>query len=58
MIKAYLSLTAMIIIWSLSFIVVDYTVESLTPMTIALYRFIVASAAFLIIDFYSILRRK
>lgn len=58
MIKAYLSLTAMIIVWSLSFIVVDYAVESITPMTIALYRFIVASAAFLVIDFYSILRRK
>lgn len=39
----------MILLWSLSFIVVDISVEFITPLSIALYRFIIASGGFIII---------
>jgi drug/metabolite transporter (DMT)-like permease len=48
----------MIIIWGFSFILVDIAVEYIPPLSIALYRFIVASFAFLIIDIYSKFIRK
>jgi len=42
----------MIIIWSFSFIIVDIAVEFVPPLSIALYRFIIASFAFLLVDLY------
>lgn len=48
----------MIVIWGFSFILVDIAVEYIPPLSIALYRFIVASLSFLIIDIYSKLNKK
>lgn len=48
----------MIFIWSFSFIIVDIAIEFIPPLSIALYRFIIASITFLIIDFYINLRNK
>ncbi|MHA1291306.1 MAG: DMT family transporter [Promethearchaeota archaeon] len=58
MILAYLLLTIMIIFWSLNFIVVHIAVEYIPPLSIALYRFIIASISFCIIDFYFKLSKK
>ncbi|MFX0188647.1 MAG: DMT family transporter [Candidatus Hodarchaeota archaeon] len=54
----YLFLILMIIIWSFSFIIVDVAVESIPPLSLALYRFIIASASFLILDFYFKISKK
>jgi drug/metabolite transporter (DMT)-like permease len=48
----------MIFIWSFSFIIVDISVEFIPPLSIALYRFIVASIGFLLIDLYIKLKRN
>lgn len=48
----------MIVIWGFSFILVDITVDYIPPLSIALYRFIVASLSFLIIDIYLKLNKK
>ncbi len=48
----------MIIIWSFSFIVVDFAVEYIPPLSVALYRFVVASIAFLCIDIYLKITKK
>ena len=48
----------MIIIWSFSFIMVDFAVEFIPPLSVALYRFIIASITFLIIDLYVYLKKK
>jgi drug/metabolite transporter (DMT)-like permease len=48
----------MICIWSFSFIVVDISVEFIPPLSIALYRFIIASIAYLLIDLYIKLKRR
>lgn len=48
----------MIIIWSFSFIIVDIAIEFIPPLSIALYRFIIASIAFLIVDLYIKVRKK
>ncbi len=48
----------MIIIWSFSFVFVDIAVEFIPPLSIALYRFIIASTAFLLMDLYVKVRRK
>ncbi len=58
MLVIYLELIFMIILWSFSFVVVDIAVEFIPPLSIALYRFIIASISFLIIDIYFILNRK
>ena len=52
MLLIYLLLILMIIIWSFSFIIADISIEYIPPLSIALYRFIVASTSFLIIDLY------
>ncbi|KKM62373.1 hypothetical protein LCGC14_1522320 [marine sediment metagenome] len=54
----YLELLLMIIIWSFSFVIVDIALEFIPPLSIALYRFIIASAAFLIMDLYTKVRKK
>ena len=42
----------MVIIWSLSFIVVDIAVTVIPPLSIALYRFIITAIIFIVIDIY------
>ncbi len=58
MLRVYLELIFMIIIWSLSFVIVDIAVEFIPPLSIALYRFVIASCTFLIIDAYIKLNKK
>ena len=58
MLLVYLELIFMIIMWSFSFVVVDIALEFIPPLSIAFYRFIIASFAFLIIDIYLKLRRN
>lgn len=58
MLLNYLLLIFMIIIWSFSFIIVDIAVEFIPPLSIALYRFVIASIAFLLIDLYFNLKKK
>ena len=58
MLLNYFLLTFMIIIWSFSFIIVDIAVEFIPPLSVALYRFVIASIAFLIIDLYFNLKKK
>jgi len=57
MIGIYFLIILMIIIWSLSFIVVDIAVEIIPPLSLALYRFIVASASFIVLDIFNKLRK-
>ncbi|MFW9902148.1 MAG: DMT family transporter [Candidatus Thorarchaeota archaeon] len=52
MLLVYLALTLMVLIWSFSFVVVDIAVEFVPPLSIAFYRFIIASLSFLILDIY------
>jgi len=42
----------MVVLWSFSFIIVDIAIEFVSPLSIALYRFLIASIAFLFIDAY------
>jgi drug/metabolite transporter (DMT)-like permease len=42
----------MICVWAFSFVMVDIAVEYISPLSIALYRLIIASFAFLLIDFF------
>ena len=53
MLLIYILLILMIVIWGFSFILVDIAVEYVSPLSIALYRFVVASISFLIIDIYT-----
>jgi drug/metabolite transporter (DMT)-like permease len=48
----------MIIIWSFSFIIVDIAVEFVPPLSIALYRFIIASISYLLVDIYFSFKKK
>ncbi|MHA1986105.1 MAG: EamA family transporter, partial [Promethearchaeota archaeon] len=48
----------MIIMWSFSFVVVDIALEFIPPLSIAFYRFVIASFAFLIIDIYVKIRKN
>ncbi len=48
----------MVIMWSFSFIIVDIGIEFITPLTLALYRFIVASIAFLAIDIFRVFKKR
>jgi len=57
MILSYILLFFMIFMWSFSFIIVDIAVNYIPPMSVAFYRFIVASIWFLIIDFIKKIRR-
>ncbi len=52
MLGLYLELIFMVIIWSFSFVVVDIAVEFIPPLSIAFYRFVIASLSFLILDLY------
>ncbi|MFW9990283.1 MAG: DMT family transporter, partial [Candidatus Odinarchaeota archaeon] len=48
----------MVIIWSFSFIIVDIAVEFVPPISLALYRLIITSCMFLIIDIYLRIKKK
>jgi drug/metabolite transporter (DMT)-like permease len=48
----------MILFWSFSFIAVDISVAFIPPLSLALYRFIVASLCFLLIDLVKFVRSK
>ncbi|MFX0141791.1 MAG: DMT family transporter [Candidatus Hodarchaeota archaeon] len=58
MLVNYIELILMVIIWSFSFVVVDIAVEFIPPLSIALYRFVIASCTFLILDAYFTLNKK
>ncbi|MFX1411046.1 MAG: DMT family transporter [Promethearchaeota archaeon] len=58
MLILYLELIIMIFVWSFSFIIVDIAVEFIPPISIALYRFIVVSLTFLLLDIYFKLNGK
>ena len=60
MLVIYFFLALMVIIWSFSFIIVDILIinEFIPPLSIALYRFIVASIGFLLIDLYIKLKKN
>ncbi len=48
----------MVVMWAFSFIIVDIAVEIIPPLSIALYRFIIASFSFLVIDIYLKFKKK
>lgn len=54
----YLLLLFMIIMWAFSFVLVDVAVEIIPPLSVALYRYIIASASFLVLDIYNKLKPK
>jgi len=56
MLRTYFLLFVMIFFWGFSFIVVDIAMDYVTPLSIALYRLMVAAVSMIIIDFY--LRKK
>jgi len=56
MIITYFLLLVMLFFWGFSFIVVDIAMDFVTPLSIALYRLIIAAISMIIID--SILRMK
>jgi len=58
MLRIYFELIFMVIVWGFSFVVVDIAVEFIPPLSIALYRFIIASCTFLIIDIYLKIKKK
>lgn len=58
MLVEYLKVIIMVIIWSLSFVVVDIAIVYMAPLSIALYRFIIASLTFLILDIFQKLQSK
>jgi len=58
MLRVYLELIFMVIIWSFSFVIVDIAVEFIPPLSIALYRFVIASCTFLLFDIYYKIKKK
>ncbi|MFW9771326.1 MAG: DMT family transporter [Candidatus Thorarchaeota archaeon] len=48
----------MVVMWAFSFIIVDIAVEFIPPLSIALYRFLIASFCFLVIDLYLKFKKK
>jgi len=56
--RVYFELTFMVIVWGFSFVLVDIAVEFIPPLSIALYRFVIASCTFLIIDIYFKVKKK
>jgi len=52
MLRTYLLLFVMIFFWGFSFIVVDIAMDFVTPLSIALYRLIIAATTLIIIDIF------
>ncbi|MBD3342083.1 MAG: EamA family transporter [Candidatus Lokiarchaeota archaeon] len=53
MILAYLLLAIMIILWSFNFIMVSFAVGYVPVLSLSLYRFVIASLSFLILDIFT-----
>ena len=58
MISRYFLLLVMISIWGFSFVLVDIAIQFIPPLSVALYRFLIASFTYLIIDLVMSLRKK
>ena len=58
MIRNYFLLLVMISIWGFSFVLVDIAIQYIPPLSLALYRFLLASFTYLIIDLGMKLRKK
>ncbi len=56
MLRTYFLLFVMIFFWGFSFIVVDIAMDFVTPLSIALYRLIIAAISMILIDLY--IRKK
>ena len=56
MLRTYFLLFVMIFFWGFSFIIVDIAMDFVTPLSIALYRLIIAAVSMISIDLY--LRKK
>jgi drug/metabolite transporter (DMT)-like permease len=50
MIRRYFLLFLMITIWGFSFVLVDIAIQFIPPLSIALYRFLIASITYIVID--------
>ena len=58
MLIIYILLVAMVLIWSFSFVLVDIVIAFVTPMSLALTRFLIVSLVFILMDLYFLLNRK
>ncbi|MEJ2279302.1 MAG: DMT family transporter [Candidatus Lokiarchaeota archaeon] len=58
MILIYLQLILMVLLWSFSFVAVDISVAYISPLSLALIRFVFASISFLIIDLIKYIKSK
>ena len=59
MLIIYGLLILMVVIWGFSFVLVDIVVDVfITPMALALTRFVIASLAFVLLDLYQLLKRR
>ena len=55
--SVYVLLILMVTIWSFSFLIVDFAVTFIPPLSIALYRFTITTIIFVIIDIYVKLKK-
>ncbi|MHA1671838.1 MAG: DMT family transporter [Promethearchaeota archaeon] len=58
MLMIYVLMVLMIGLWSFSFVLVDIIFEFMLPLSVVLYRSIIASLTYLIIDFCLFIKRK
>lgn len=58
MIGRYFLLSVMISIWGFSFVLVDMAIQFIPPLSLALYRFLIASFTYLFIDLVMKFRKK
>ena len=57
MIRRYFLLFLMVCIWGFSFVLVDIAIQFIPPLSIALYRFLIASLTYLVIDIVLSIRK-
>lgn len=58
MLIIYALLGIMVLIWSFSFVLVDIVIYFVSPMSLALTRFLIVSLVFILMDLYFLLNRK
>ena len=58
MLLIYALLILMVLIWSFSFVLVDIAVEFISPMSLALTRFLIASLVFILVDIFFLIRHR
>ncbi|NHJ19510.1 MAG: DMT family transporter [Candidatus Lokiarchaeota archaeon] len=58
MLIIYALLILMVLIWSFSFVLVDIAVEFISPMSLALTRFLIASLVFILVDIFFLIRHR